>query len=54
MSWEDQGRQEHMWFGHGTASGKLKGQRAGSKSTQGKSDAIIALAFGAVAAHAPG
>ena len=24
MSWEDQGRQEHMWFGHGTAPAKAK------------------------------
>lgn len=49
MSWEDQGRQYHMWFGHGTASGKLKGQAP----TQGKDDPVLALAFGAVAALAP-
>ena len=24
MSWEDQGRQEHGWFGHGTAPPKVK------------------------------
>jgi hypothetical protein len=24
MSWEDQGRQYHEWFGHGTAPVKLK------------------------------
>ncbi len=24
MSWEDQGRQYHAWFGHGTAPPKLK------------------------------
>lgn len=53
MSWEDQGRQYHMWFGHGTASGKLKGQASGSASTRGKDDPILALAFGAVAALTP-
>jgi hypothetical protein len=41
-----------MWFGHGTASGKLKGQGSGSASAQGKGDPILALAFGAVAALA--
>ena len=28
MSWEDQGRQEHGWFGNGTAPPKLTGQDA--------------------------
>ena len=29
MSWEDQGRQEHGWFGHGTAPPKLKPDESG-------------------------
>ncbi len=29
MSWEDQGRQHHMWFGHGTAGSKDKLPKAG-------------------------
>lgn len=42
-----------MWFGHGTGSGKLKGQASGPVSGAGKDDPILALAFGAVAALAP-
>jgi hypothetical protein len=41
-----------MWFGHGTAPGKLKEQASSSASAQGK-DPILGLAFGAVAALAP-
>ncbi len=50
MSWEDQGRQYHMWFGHGTAADKGKQPGPGS-SVVGKStaDRVLALAYGAIA-----
>jgi hypothetical protein len=50
MSWEDQGRQYHMWFGHGTASDKSK-QAGADPSVTGKSptDRVLALAYGAIA-----
>ncbi len=51
MSWEDQGRQYHMWFGHGTAPDKGK-KSSPDPSVTGKSteDRVLALAYGAVAA----
>ena len=51
MSWEDQGRQYHMWFGHGTAPDKGK-KAAPDPSVAGKSieDRVLALAYGAIAA----
>jgi hypothetical protein len=50
MSWEDQGRQYHMWFGHGTAPGKSSTGGA-DPSVTGKStaDRVQALAYGAIA-----
>lgn len=51
MSWEDQGRQYHMWFGHGTAPKTLKEARSGAMSTNAsRGDLAVALAYGAVAA----
>ena len=51
MSWEDQGRQYHMWFGHGTAPDKGK-KAAPDPSITGKrtEDRVLALAYGAIAA----
>ena len=40
MSWEDQGRQEHGWFGHGTAPPKL-GDDPGERSVMAGLDARI-------------
>ncbi len=50
MSWEDQGRQYHMWFGHGTAGNT--GMKAASGSSvvgQSTADRVLALAYGALA-----
>lgn len=54
MSWKDQGRQYHMWFGHGAAADKAK-QSAPSSSVVGKStaDRVLALAYGAMASLPP-
>lgn len=51
MSWEDQGRQYHMWFGHGTAPDNSK-SAAPDPSVTGKStdERALALADGAIAA----
>lgn len=51
MSWEDQGRQYHMWFGHGTAPDKGK-KAASDPSVIGKSidDRVVAVAYGVIAA----
>ena len=50
MSWEDQGRQYHMWFGHGTAAGKVKQLTPGSSVVgQSTADRVLALAYGALA-----
>jgi len=50
MSWEDQGRQYHMWFGHGTTGNKAA-KAAPSSSVVGQStaDRVLALAYGALA-----
>ena len=34
MSWEDQGRQEHGWFGHGTAPPKVKDDAGEARADQ--------------------
>lgn len=54
MSWEDQGRQEHGWFGHDTAPDKGK-QTAPDPSVLGQSEAdrALALAYGALASLPP-
>ncbi len=48
MGWQDQGRQYHMWFGHGTAA---DAGAAADPSVVGKStaDRALALAYGAIA-----
>ena len=54
MSWEDQGRQYHMWFGHGTATDKGKKAASGSSvAGQSEADRILALAYGALASLPP-
>ena len=54
MGWEDQGRQEHGWFGHGTAPDKGK-QTAPDPSVLGQSEAdrALALAYGALGSLPP-
>ena len=50
MSWEDQGRQYHMWFGHGTSADKAKKAAPGSSVVgQSTADRVLALAYGALA-----
>ena len=50
MSWEDQGRQYHMWFGHGTAGNKAAKAAPGSSVIgQSIADRVLALAYGALA-----
>ena len=50
MSWEDQGRQYHMWFGHGTAGNKATKAAPGSSVVgQSTADRVLALAYGALA-----
>ena len=50
MSWKDQGRQYHMWFGRGTAPDKGK-KATPDRSMIGSStdDRVLALAYGAIA-----
>jgi len=51
MSWQDQGRQYHMWFGHGTAGLKDKPSKAGSEpmfEPGNTSQRIDAVAHGAM------
>ena len=50
MSWEDQGRQYHMWFGHGTGADKAAKAAPGSSvGGQSTADRVLALAYGALA-----
>lgn len=50
MSWEDQGRQEHGWFGNGTAPVNPKDGASGKTSTNtSRGDFATALAYGAIA-----
>ena len=50
MSWEDQGRQYHMWFGNGTAADKAAKAAPGSSVVgQSTADRVLALAYGALA-----
>lgn len=55
MSWEDQGRQEHGWFGHGASPEKPKGADPGALSTNAsRGDLATALAYGAIASMPAG
>lgn len=46
MSWEDQGRQEHGWFGNGTAPVNPKDGASGATSTNtSRGDLATALAY---------
>ena len=49
MSWEDQGRQYHMWFGSGTAADKAIKAAPASVAGQSTADRVLALAYGALA-----
>jgi hypothetical protein len=52
MSWEDQGRQEHGWFGNGTAPKKFA-VAAGAREIFGRNELaqrIRAVAYGALGA----
>ena len=49
MSWEDQGRQYHMWFGHGTAGDKATKAAPASVVGQSMAGRVLALAYGALA-----
>jgi hypothetical protein len=50
MSWQDQGRQYHMWFGHGIAGNKgTKAAPGSSVVGQSTADRVLALAYGALA-----
>ena len=50
MGWQDQGRQYHMWFGHGTAADKsAKTTPDASVVGQSTADRVLALAYGALA-----
>lgn len=49
MGWEDQGRQYHMWFGHGTAGSKATAAPGSSVAGQSTADRVLALAYGALA-----
>lgn len=51
MSWLDQGRQYHMWFGHGTAQDRGSQREIDpSVADQSQASRIQALAYGAIAA----
>jgi hypothetical protein len=55
MSWEDQGRQEHGWFGHGTAPPRdepLKDRAGGMFDPDNVAARIDAIAHAAIA-HMP-
>ena len=49
MSWEDQGRQYHIWFGHGTAGNKAAAAPGSSVVGQSTADRVLALVYGALA-----
>ena len=49
MSWEDQGRQYHQWFGHGTAADKDAAPDPAVTRMTGQ-DRALAVAYGAIAA----
>jgi hypothetical protein len=51
MTWEDQGRQDHGWFGNGTsAKDKETGASAGGGASGGLADRVQAVIYGAAAA----
>ena len=49
MSWEDQGRQYHVWFGNGTVDKAAKAAPGSSVVGQSTADRVLALAYGALA-----
>ena len=53
VSWEDQGRQYHMWFGHGTAPERLGGSDTDGSASVGLGQRLLVLANGAIAVLSP-
>ena len=53
MSWEDQGRQEHAWFGHGTAPTRLDDTDTADGATGSLGQRIAVVAYGAIASQPP-
>lgn len=53
MSWETQGRQDHGWFGHGTAPQDANNGDERQFGPQGLSQRIGAVAYGAIASPPP-
>lgn len=49
MSWQDQGRQEHGWFGNGTAAGHTDAGDGRLIGPDGLGQRITAVAYGAIA-----
>jgi hypothetical protein len=50
MSWLDQGRQEHGWFGHGTGPEGMDDSSADDGASGSLDHRLLALAYGAIAA----
>ncbi len=53
MSWQDQGRQEHGWFGHGTAPRQPDEVNARDEVAGSLDQRLLALAHGAIGALPP-
>ena len=53
MSWQDQGRQEHGWFGHGTAPERADGSDAAEGAPGTLDQRLLAVSNGAIAALSP-
>jgi len=53
MSWEDQGRQEHAWFGHGTAPTRPDDSDTADGAPESLGKRIAAVAHGAIASLPP-
>ena len=56
MGWQDQGRQRHMWFGHGKAHANVhqSGGRAGNATGDREAELASRLVYGAIATLSPG
>jgi len=49
LSWQDQGRQEHGWFGNGTAAGHTDADDGRFIGSDGLGQRITAVAYSAIA-----
>jgi hypothetical protein len=56
VGWQDQGRQRHMWFGHGKAPANVhqSGGRAGNATGDREAELASRLVYGAIATLSPG